>query len=663
MIKKQKNLIFLLGIISCLIIMIVFIVALIKSDKSTWASLFFAVGIITILIFTSILLYFAIYNFTKSRELIKKSFNNFIEEIMTNNNIGIIVYNLDQKIIWSSNFIKNEFSSEFIGNTVEEFFDKLSYKLTNDWKVLKNKIEFANNGNFYEAQFWPISNTIVIRDISTEQLFKREAWEQSPVIGEIEIDNFQLFQSILSEEQIFTINKIVVDVLKEYVSKYNFVYRQYTNGKFVVFTNENSLQQMIKEEFNGLMDISKRIKNENIDKLSLSVGFAHGWSSFKEKIEQAKKALVQAQNRGGDQVTIFSNIEPPIYFGSNSEILSDNSRTEIKQIAYEFEKALLNKEIKNVIVYGHALADLDALGACMGIYETAKAYGKNSYIGSNTFDFTTEKVVKQLTEKDKDKFSSMFIKNNLQAKKITNSNTIVVIVDTSDPERTDNPESIINANRENIFVFDHHRISKAVDYCSRKNVYINTSASSASEIVAELISFLDYKVDLSTSTAQVLLSGIYLDTTIFTKAITPRTFQAAAWLESKGANGIKSSQMLKIDEETNKQINEIIANVAEIKKGYYLAYTDQECSNDVISIAANEILKIEGRLASFVVAKLKGTKYYKLSARGIETNVQIICEAVGGGGHFSTAAATSGEDLETFIDNIKHAITTIGRNK
>ncbi|RIV16895.1 DHH family phosphoesterase [Mycoplasmopsis gallopavonis] len=662
MIKNQKNWVFIAGIATCLTVIVAFIVALIMSKKSEWASIFFSLGIIVILIFTSFLLYFAIHNFAKSRELIKKSFNSFIEEVMTNNNIGIIIYDLDQKIIWSSNFIKNKFGSEFIGQTINEFFEKFNLQLPNNWNINEIKTEFANKGNQYETQFWPISNTIVIRDISTEHLFKLESWEQQPVIGEIEIDNYQLFQSILSEEQIFTINKVVIDAIKEYVEKYNFIYRQYTNGKFVIITNEDTLAKMSKEQFDIFMKVNDRLKDQNINKLSLSIGFARGWSSLKEKIEQAKKALVQSQSRGGDQVTIFSNNEPPIYYGSNSEILSDNSRTLINEITREFEKVLKNPEIKNVLIYGHNLADLDALGSSLGIYEIAKSYGKEANIVANTFDSTATTALKELNNKHKDILSNIFIRSDIQANKLTNNSTLVVLVDTSDPTRTDNKDAITNANRDNIFVFDHHRSSKPIDFCPKRNIYINTGASSACEIVTEVINFLDHKVNLSQMTAQVLLSGIYLDTIQFTKSITPRTFQAAAWLESKGASGSISSEMLKVDEDTDKQIKEILDNAIEIKKGYFLAYTDKECSNDVISIAANELLQIRGRVASFVVAKLKNSKVYKLSARGIGTNVQIICEAVGGGGHFSTAAATSEEDLETFVDNIKHAITTAGRN-
>nr|WP_318029905.1 DHHA1 domain-containing protein [Mycoplasmopsis bovis] len=165
------------------------------------------------------------------------------------------------------------------------------------------------------------------------------------------------------------------------------------------------------------------------------------------------------------------------------------------------------------------------------------------------------------------------------------------------------------------------------------------SASSASEIVTEILMFVQKVISIKPFVAQMLLNGIYLDTLQFTKKVNARTFIVfAGWLEEKGANSAKSSEILKIDEDTWNDVNDLLSNIQEVKPGYFLAYKDIPLTNDVISIASEEILKISGRKASFVIAKLKGTKFYKMSARGLDVNVQLIAEAVGGGGHFGTAA-------------------------
>ncbi|AMD81175.1 signaling protein [Mycoplasmopsis canis PG 14] len=657
MTKNRKKWLVSISIAFGIIFIIIFIGLFIGLENDKKVSAILALGILIILLLAVLLSYYAIIEFARSRDLIKKSFNGFIEEIMTNNNIGVCIYDTKQEIVWSSSFIKSTFGKDFVGVKINNALAKINNKHQKIKDIIQTRFEFKYKENNYEVQFWPLSNLIIIRDITSESLFKIQTKEQMPVIGEIEIDNYQLYQSIFSEEQLFTISKTVIDAINEYADKYNLVYRQYTNGKFLIFTNEHTIDKLISENFNLFLQIKNRIKDTSINKISISGGFAYGWTSLKKKMEQAKKALLQAQSRGGDQITIYSNIQPPIYLGSNSEILNDNNRTKIKNIASNFEKKLNDPDIKKVFIYGHKLADLDAFGSAYAVWEIAKAFDKEAYIIADTFDNTVKQLIyDNFTDKSSIIYNSNFALRN------TDEKSLVVFVDIADPERTDNVNAINQVNRDNIFVFDHHRLAKSIEFAPKTNCYVETGSSSAAEIITEVISFFEHKMAISQLVAQLLLNGIYLDTSQFSKSVTPRTYDAASWLESKGANSLKSGELLKIDEQTEEKIKDMIKNIVEIKKGYFLAYSDVEATNDEISIAANEILKIKGRVASFVVAKLSSSKNtFKLSARGIETNVQIICEAVGGGGHFSTAAATSNEDLETFVDNIKHAIATKGR--
>lgn len=649
------------------IFVILLLIPLIKQSNNFFIVIGLTFAIVVILVVEILTLYKIVTSFIASRELAKNSFNVFVEEIMANNNIGIIIYDASQKIIWSSTFIKTKFKGDFINWDIAEFFHKFHFPGSNNYKMDLNqsKIEFYDENSIFEAQFWQASNTVVIRDISTEYLFKTEADEQKIVIGEIEIDNYQLYQSILSEEHFFRINKIIIDTIEEYVRKYNLIYRQYTNGKFIIITNQKVLDNLKEQKFDLFVNLNQKATAIAgvINKLSVSAGFATGWSSLAEQLEQAKKALLQAQSRGGDQIAIFSNNNTPLYYGSNSEIIPDTNRTKVKNIALELQQKLESKEIDKVIIYGHSLADLDAIGASYGIYELAKQYGKEVYIGNNTFDNTAISIFGDFYLDKKELKEAYSIKNMQYLTKITDGNTLVVFVDNSDIMRTDNPDALINSNRNNIFIIDHHRIYKEIDYCPRSNIYIETSASSASEIVTEILAFIQTGKEISRVAAQLLLNGIYLDTNQFSKSISSRTFEAAGFLESKGARGEISGELLKIDEKTKETIAKLLSNLTEVKPGFFLTYSDVEASNDTISIAANEVLKIKGRLASFVVAKLKDAKNpntYKVSARGNNTNVQIICESIGGGGHFGVAAAVSTEPLEVFVDNIKHAIVATG---
>ncbi|WP_027120885.1 GGDEF domain-containing protein [Mycoplasmopsis lipofaciens] len=610
------------------------------------------IGIITGSVLIGICSSLIVKNFLAKQSLVKHSFNRFIDEIISHNSIGAIIYDTDGKILWTSKFVKNRFGKNWIGNSLQKFFLSFGINFDTDLK----SFNFKHKELSYNANIFATDNCISIRDNTLEQRALDIYKNESIVIGELEIDNFQLYQSILSEEQIYNVNKEVVLVLDSLVDKYNLVYRQYnTNGKYLIITNKESMEKMANKNFSMFAKLHKVLKNKDNNLIiSVSIGFSYGPSELLEKMEQSKKALLQAQSRGGDQIAIFSKNEIPRYYGSTSEILPSVDRTRIKNITSIIEKKLSDSRINKAIIYGHANADLDAIGSAMGIKSLVETYKKEAYICSSTQDATTKKSIKKYFEDIED----IFIKPQ-QANKLSDESTLVFFVDNSSPERTDNPNAISKIKSNNIFILDHHRLGSSVDFANKENRIIDPSASSASEIVTQILMFSKKTIKIDRKTAQMLLNGIYLDTLQFQKHVTSKTFEVSSWLESKGANSAISNESLKIDDNTYQKVLQVLENIQEVKPGFFLAYKDIPLSNDVISIAAEEILRISGRKASFVVARSENSKTFKLSARGLNTNVQIIAESVGGGGHFGTAAATSNESLDIFIDNIKQAIVSV----
>ena len=344
------------------------------------------------------------------------------------------------------------------------------------------------------------------------------------------------------------------------------------------------------------------------------------------------------------------------HYGSTSEIKINISRTNVKLISQGLVTKLMSHDITRVIIYGHKNADLDAIGSAYGLYVLSKEYNKEAYIQNLTYDETT-------TRKVNNTFTSE-LKNNIfisarKATKLNDDNTLVILTDVADENRIENKNAFKNIKKNNIFVIDHHRILRNPTFLSSNNLYIDSSASSASEIVTEIIALTNNKNKINKTAAQFLLDGIYLDTSMFQKHTSSKTFYACSLLEEWGADAQKSTISLKMSEEIYDKVAQLKSNMQEIKPGYFLSYADIEASNDIIAIAAEEILRVEGRKAAFVVGKLEGTNRYKLSARGLDTNVQVIAEAVNGGGHFGAAAAESSEPLEVFVDNIKQAIVSV----
>lgn len=651
--KKNKSTL-ILTILSLIIGVFVFFesLAIIYVEQNiVWISLMIAALILS-MIMISLSGFVLLKHYHERQIKIKSTYNKFVDEIMDYNQTGVIIHDNQGDIIYVSEFIRTRFGKNLIGKKLNDFLISIGM----DLETKRREYNLSHNDYHYKVGIFEIQNYLVIRDVTIEKNTITLYEDELIVVGELEIDNFNLYQSILSEDQMFNMNKSIIAVLDGLREKYNLIYRQYNaNGKFIVFTNKKSLDEMIKVKFdffNKLHNVLKTDSNNII--VSVSVGFAHGINELITKTEMARTGLLQAQRRGGDQVVVMSPFSQPIYFGSSAEIMPNVDRTRIKNFTSRVEMTLSNPTIEKVIIYGHAMADLDAIGSAMGIYALAKSFKKDVYICSSTQDETTKKALSQYWEVVK----SRFIKPH-QANQLSDEKTIVFFTDNAHPTRTDNPDAITRVKANNIFIVDHHRMKLSIDFAPRENRIISTSASSASELVTEMLMFASKRINIDLITAQMLLNGICLDTLQFQKHATSKTFEAASWLEIHGANATAAANSLKIDAETQKKVAKMLENIEEVKEGFFLTYSEMPMSDDLISITAEEILRIDGRKASFVVAKQEKGNKYKLSARGIDTNVQIICENVGGGGSFASAAAVSTDDLETFISNIKQAIVGV----
>ncbi|WKX02707.1 DHH family phosphoesterase [Candidatus Mycoplasma mahonii] len=608
------------------------------------------ISLISILVFANFIVFaFAFIFVNKRREKIKKSFDYYIDYMVASVGVGLISYNGEGDIIWTSKFIDQRIDRQLVGKKLIN----LSESFKKEYEHGRQEFQFMIDETKYEVQINLAHKSIVLKDVTNESVLLEQYTTEKLVIGELEIDNFQEYQLILPPEELFRIESAVINMLDDLSEKYLLSYRQYVKGKFLITTNNKTLSEFEKGRFNFL-DVLRNVNVIDGIKLSVSIGFGTKASNAKRLASLAKDGLLQAQSRGGDQVgCVADDSAKPIFYGSKSEIAKSISRIKIKQVATLFEKSISDKKIMDVVIFGHDFADLDAIGAALGIAAIAKTYKKNIYIQNVNIDGTTINAMKDSLSDVQNKY---FVKPSRVKKIVGLKTTIVVMVDISDAARTESPEFIDNVIDSNFFVFDHHRIGKLHEKILPSNSYITTNASSASEIVVELIQFMKRSILLPKQSAQMMLSGIFLDTMQFQKSTSSRTFEASAFLENIGAQSSISNEVLKLSEVNSNIIRSILTNTIEVKPGYFLASYAGEVPVDVISKAADEILRTSGRKAAFVVGKVPGKKEFKLSARSLETNVQIIAELVGGGGHFSAAAAVSKEPLNIFTDNVIQAI-------
>nr|WP_129720259.1 DHH family phosphoesterase [Mesomycoplasma neurolyticum] len=340
-----------------------------------------------------------------------------------------------------------------------------------------------------------------------------------------------MLSTVMVQEDFFKYQITAVNLLEEISSKMNFSYKQYANGKFLLITNYENFAKFRTKNFDTFKEIETKLSNYKVanQPITFSIGFAYGTDEILKLNQLAKDALLFSKTRGGNQVTVFKYGNKPIVYGSNMEIEPSISRSELNYVSKNLLNRLKKPEIKNIIIYGHKFSDLDALGSAYGLGHFLVNYSKykykqkkNFYIQNSTFDTTTEMFIRANINFFPDK---IFIKPSV-AKKMTDENTIVIMVDTADRKRIENEDAFAKTKPENVFIFDHHRIGdQNLEFISSGNEYIDTTTSSTSEIVTDIINlYTTSEVKFIDSfIAQMLLNGIYMDTKQFSKSTSTKT--------------------------------------------------------------------------------------------------------------------------------------------
>lgn len=415
---------------------------------------------------------------------------------------------------------------------------------------------------------------------------------------------------------------------------------------FVVF-QQKYLAQLQANKF----DLLDEVRNINVGNglpvtLSMSVGM--GEATFQECYESARMAMDMALGRGGDQVVIKEG-EKISYYGGQSRQVEKNTRVKARVKAHALQGIIEAKE--RVVIMGHRLPDADAIGSAIGIYKLAKVYNKEAHIVLDEATISIRPVLQNfesnpLYEED------MFI-DSATAKELVDMDTLLMIVDVNRPSYTECPE-LLDLTKT-IVVFDHHRATSEV-VTNAVLSYVEPYASSACEMVAEVLQYTNEAIDLKANEADAMYAGILVDTDNFVQKTGARTFEAAAYLRRKGADVVRVRKMFRDSMDIYRSRAEAVRHAIVYREQYALAIFPPEGVDSPTVIAsqvANELLDIEGIQASFVVTNLDGTVY--ISARSIDTlNVQLIMEQFDGGGHANAAGAQLTEcSVEDALERIK----------
>ncbi len=495
-----------------------------------------------------------------------------------------------------------------------------------------------------------IAYALYLYDETELRYVERKYDDDTQIVGLIYLDNYDEVSKGLEEVKKSLLVALVDRTVGKYISDIDGIVKKLEKDKYIFIIKKMYLPQLEAERF-ALLEEVKKVNIGNEIKVTVSIGIGYDSESFAENYANAGTAIEMALARGGDQAVIKEG-KAIRYYGGKSQSIEKSTRVRARVKAGAFREILSDNN--RVIIMGHKLMDIDCLGAAIGIWKTAGALGKSAHIIIGE----TSGSVKQMVERfhTSDYPEDMFI-TNAQAMDYADEGTVLVVVDVNRPSLTEAPELIDIA--DTIVVFDHHR--QGTESIAQATLsYIEPYASSACEMISEIVQYIDEDIKLKSSEADAMFAGIAVDTYNFTNQAGVRTFEAAAYLRKNGADVTRVRKLFRDSLEDYKAKAEAI-HMAEVFRN---AFAISECNGEGLESptiigaqAANELLDIEGVKASFVFTRFRNQVY--VSARSIdEVNVQIIMERMGGGGHRSIAGTQlEGVTVEEGMNQLRELLS------
>lgn len=469
-----------------------------------------------------------------------------------------------------------------------------------------------------------------MQDVTERNEYIRANEEQRLVAGMLYIDNYDEVIESVEEVRQSLLLALIDRKINQYFMKVNGIVKKVETDKYFVVVKKKDFKKLEEDRFSLLEDV-KSVSVGNKIPATLSMGLGLSSDSYSQSYNYARVAIDQALARGGDQAVI-KDCNGITYYGGKREMSYKNTRVKARVKAEALREYMMTSG--NVLVMGHTMTDVDSLGAAIGIYRAAEAIGKKAHIVLNKPTNSIRSVYEDYIN-NPDYPDDMFISSS-EAKDLMNNNSMVIVVDTNRPQMAECPELL--QMTKTIVVLDHHRQSSDnIDNAMLS--YIEPYASSACEMVSEILQYIDEDVKIPPLEASSMYAGMMIDTNNFTNRTGVRTFEAAAFLRRCGADIPYVRKIFRDDMDSYRAKASIISN-AEVYRQQFAIARGQNLRVDSPTIigaqAANELLDIEGIRASFVLTVYQGRIY--VSARSIdEVNVQIIMERLGGGGHMNAS--------------------------
>ena len=562
----------------------------------------------------------------------------------------------DQSIIWANEHFASitGYQDKFLHQRLEKILPDLGL----DW-LASGKTEYPYDITIADRRY-RVYGTVIrgddpdatamgmlyLSDLTELYLVRDEYVRSRPVVTIILVDNYEELIKNLTESAISNLNARFNEVITAWAEDYHGLLRRLERNRFLLVFEKQDLDRAVAGKFPLLEDIHQ-VENPSGLQASISLGIGVDGTNFEESYNFAALAIEMSLSRGGDQAVIKDRFNFTFYGGRNKE---NDHRSKVRSRVTSNSLMELIGQSSQVFIMGHKNADLDAVGAAMGISCMCRKKGKKAYIVLDQERNVAEKLLEEIRAVPE--YRDTFISGE-EALLLCDTHSILVVVDTNRPDQVE-CQSLLEAISK-VCVVDHHR--RAADYINPVVVNLHEPfASSASELVTELLQYAVEKADVMPIEAKSLMAGIFLDTKSFNVRTGERTFEAAAVLRQWGADTVEVKKLLQNDFQDTMSKYQIIRSARLYRQELAIAALTTTTSRALAAQAADELLNISGITASFVLYPDEDQVF--VSARSIgDANVQVILEPLGGGGNTATAGAQlSGITVKEALDQLVNSI-------
>ena len=604
-----------------------------------------------IVILEGVLAYYLVSNYDNAIQEqaigVKASLGQTAEEAYLTGGLGLVMYDDDYVVTWMSELFDKSGINR-VGHKVltwiPEADDLIAGRSDTALVPLDDKV--------YEISRVQNAQIIIFKDITELNSYKNKYENEQVVYGLASFDNYEESTQYLDEAEVSTINTALRSTMNEYSEEFGIMAKRLNSSSYLLLLDESIFANLVNDKFSILNKIRKAAQENDI-LVTLSMAFARGSGNMVELEEMASNLMDLAVSRGGDQVAMQKVGEDVKYFGGSSEAAEKRSKVRVRVMSHALRDLIASSS--NVIICGHRDADFDCIGSALCLSQMAKALHKQVSIIAKTGGIE-EKLAKAMKENAEELNEEVNFVSENEAINQLQDNTLVIMTDHHNKSQSNGSKLLDEAKK--VVIIDHHRRSTEMGV-KPVLVYIEAAASSTCELVSEMMPYVSNKADLSELDATFMLAGMIIDTQNWRVRTGSRTYEAASYLRQNGADPQLANQYLKdtFDEFSLKSL--ALANSERYDNGIIIApVKNKVMTRSLMSQVADNLLNIQGVNGAFVIAD--NDKETCISARSNgKINVQVIMEAMGGGGHLASAAVQRSlmdidvlkEELITEINN------------